>query len=177
MAHLNWAAIFNFSTYFVSLARIFLSLKEKDWCQVRMSIFSLASFLHDLYKSSRGFAWHSLCCIFWTLFENIWLCLISNFSKFFLVFRVFLLSVWYEFVTVLTNKGKGVLELKVASKAISTSSPASLNSLPSTSFIGTSDEFLNFWAMSVSQAQHKLDTTGEINLINSLWSSLCVRHV
>ena len=53
-----------------------------------------------------------------------------------------------------------MLELKVASKAISTSSPASLNSLPSTSFMGTSDEFLNFRAMSVSQAQHKLDTIG-----------------
>ena len=31
--------------------------------------------------------------------------------------------------------------------------------------------------MSVSQAQHKLDTIGEINLINSLWSSRIVRHV
>ena len=70
-----------------------------------------------------------------------------------------------------------MLGLKVASKAISTSSPASLNSLPSTSFIGTSDKFLNFRVMSVSQAQHKLDTIGEINLINSLWSSRTVRHV
>ena len=50
--------------------------------------------------------------------------LISNFSKFFLVFRVFLISVRYELVTVLTNKGKGVLGLKVTSKAISMSSPS-----------------------------------------------------
>ena len=64
-----------------------------------------------------------------------------------------------------------MLGLKVTSKAISTSSPVSLNSLPSTSFIGTSDEFFNFRAMPVSQAQHKLDKIGEINLINSLWSS------
>ena len=31
--------------------------------------------------------------------------------------------------------------------------------------------------MSVLQAQHKLDTIGEINSINSLWSSKTVRHV
>ena len=80
-------------------------------------------------------------------------------------------------VTVLTNKGKGVLGLKVTSKTISTSSPASLNSSPWTRFIGTSDEFFNLRAMSVSQAQHKLDTISEINSINSLWSSRTVRHV
>ena len=67
-----------------------------------------------------------------------------------------------------TNEGKGVFGLKATSKAISTSSPASLNSLPSTRFIGTSDEFLNFRTMSVSQVQHKLDTIGGINSINSL---------
>ena len=66
-----------------------------------------------------------------------------------------------------------MLGLKVISKAISTSSPASLYSSPSTSFIGTSDEFFNFRAMSVSQAQN---TIGEINS-NSLWSSRTVRHV
>ena len=94
--------------------------------------------------------------------------LISNFSKFFLVFRVFLISVRYELVAVLTNKAKGVLGLKVTSKAISMSFPASLNSSPWTRFIGTSDEFFNFRTMSVSQAEHKLDTTDEINSINSL---------
>ena len=69
-----------------------------------------------------------------------------------------------------------MLGLKVASKAISMSSPASLNSLPSTSFIGTSDEFFNLRAMTVSEAQHKLDTISEINLIYSLWSSRAVQH-
>ena len=56
-------------------------------------------------------------------------------------------------------------------------SAASLNSLSSTNFTGTSDEFFNFRAMSVSQAQQKLDTISEINSINSLWSRKTVRHV
>ena len=71
-------------------------------------------------------------------------------------------------VTVLTNKRKEALGLNVTSKGISKSSPASLNSSPWTRFIGTSDELFNFRTMSVSQAQHKLDTIGEINSINSL---------
>ena len=70
-----------------------------------------------------------------------------------------------------------MLGLRVTSEAISTSSPASLNSSPWTGFIGTPDEFFNFRIMSVSQAQHKLDTIGEVNSINSLWSSRTVRHV
>ena len=80
-------------------------------------------------------------------------------------------------VTVLTNRGKGTLRLKVTSKAISTSSPAALKSSPWTRFLGTSNEFFNFRNFSVSQAQHKLDTIGEMNSINSLWSSRTVRHV
>ena len=70
-----------------------------------------------------------------------------------------------------------MLGLKVKSKAISTSFPASLNSSPWTRFVGTSDEFFDFKTMSASQAQHKLDTVGEINSINSFWSSRTVRHV
>ena len=94
--------------------------------------------------------------------------LISNFSKFFLVFRVFLLSVRYGLVTVLANKGKGVLRFKVTSKALSTSSSASLSSPPWTRCTGRTDEFFNFRTMSVPQAQHKLGTIGEINSMNFL---------
>ena len=58
-----------------------------------MSIFSLASSLHDLYKSS----WALLDILFAAslgLYPKVFdFSLISNFSKFFFVFRVFLLSV------------------------------------------------------------------------------------
>ena len=58
-----------------------------------MSIFSLTSSLHDLYKSS----WALLDILFAAssgLYPKVFdFSLISNFSKFFFVFRVFLLSV------------------------------------------------------------------------------------
>ena len=70
-----------------------------------------------------------------------------------------------------------MLGFKVTSRAISTSSPASLNSSPCTRFIGTSYESSKFRTMLLSQAQHKYDTIGEINSINFLWSSRTVRRL
>ena len=61
-----------------------------------------------------------------------------------------------------------MLGFKVTSKGISTSSSASHNSSPWTRFLGESDEFFNFRAMSVPQAQHKLGTIGEIYSVNFL---------
>ena len=91
VAYLNNAAIFNFSTY-LFLSQGLFQARERIFSSCTIFTSRLRALLDILFAASLG------------LFQEVFdFSLISNFSKLFLVFRVFLLIVLYELVTVLTK--------------------------------------------------------------------------